>query len=246
MHLNGIFFNSLTNRADKCFCFTHILVNHTCPFPLNLTLDRLIYQFNISYFVVLEKKSEVWISHFMTLVSNPAPECFTLRSPHIILDFWWRLCGLFNKEFMCMAVHVQGSHSYYDSGVTSHSCRRSRQWPNCLICVSFRRGDPSLMTHLNQSKDTSGSRVPRLCRLGCSSRSAWWCFGRLAWSRRTDPHPTPGPGSTDPSLLISHCGLRRTHKDRDELKSSSWVRTEPRAEVPAERCMQNQNMLFYS
>ena len=51
------------------------------------------------------------ILKFMTLVSSTAPHWFGLWLPDIFMGFWWHLCGLFNhKKFICMAVHVQGTH----------------------------------------------------------------------------------------------------------------------------------------
>jgi len=44
------------------------------------------------------------------------------------VGFEWHLCGV--NKFMCMAVYMQGSNGdlFYDSGVTSNSCRGSQRF----------------------------------------------------------------------------------------------------------------------
>ncbi len=131
---------------------------------------------------LLESQLDV-ITHVMShSFTNKVKQEFTDELCETRLTFFCLCCGLVAYVFSWLA------------------CK-------CSACRS-----KFVMTNLNQSRGISGSWSPRLCRLGCSSRFAWWCSWGWAESRRMDQDPNPGPCSTDPSLLISHSELRRTHR----------------------------------
>ena len=82
------------------------------------------------------------IPQLRTLISSPVAHSFALWSLDIFVGFRWYLCDLFNMTAnSCVWLHSPHTEiCFYDSGVTSHDCRRSQRanhFPNHPLLLSI-------------------------------------------------------------------------------------------------------------